>query len=214
MKHASHRGFCPLGAAVGAAVTILAHAAPAHAQFFVHDHVWSGGPNTVCWGPGCWTFNGEMLPDKTFPNGVKTGGRFPNHDSDWVRQPVPPNDWHWWVKLPSGKILWFWFEWGIIVDPEILVEVFEPVDPNLNELSFNVHVDEDFYEIILGPDMNGQVIWQGSWSGYPGNLPPDWIYADSSRTSAEPCLADCNKDGVLNILDFLCFQGAFQKGCD
>jgi hypothetical protein len=25
--------------------------------------------------------------------------------------------------------------------------------------------------------------------------------------------ADCNGDGVLNILDFVCFQGAFQDGC-
>jgi len=26
--------------------------------------------------------------------------------------------------------------------------------------------------------------------------------------------ADCNEDGMLNILDFVCFQGAFAKGCD
>jgi len=28
----------------------------------------------------------------------------------------------------------------------------------------------------------------------------------------EECLADCNDDGVLNILDFTCFQAAFQAG--
>ena len=27
------------------------------------------------------------------------------------------------------------------------------------------------------------------------------------------CYADCNGDGVLNILDFVCFQQEFQKGC-
>jgi hypothetical protein len=26
--------------------------------------------------------------------------------------------------------------------------------------------------------------------------------------------ADCNDDGALNILDFVCFQGEFQQGCD
>jgi hypothetical protein len=26
------------------------------------------------------------------------------------------------------------------------------------------------------------------------------------------CYADCNGDGVLNILDFVCFQGRFQQG--
>jgi len=29
-----------------------------------------------------------------------------------------------------------------------------------------------------------------------------------------PCPADCNGDGVLNILDFVCFQGLFQSGDD
>ena len=28
------------------------------------------------------------------------------------------------------------------------------------------------------------------------------------------CYADCNDDGELSILDFICFQLAFQAGCD
>jgi len=28
----------------------------------------------------------------------------------------------------------------------------------------------------------------------------------------QPCLADCNGDGVLNILDFICFQALFESG--
>jgi hypothetical protein len=31
--------------------------------------------------------------------------------------------------------------------------------------------------------------------------------------SGAPCVADCNGDGVLNILDFVCFQNKFVSGC-
>jgi hypothetical protein len=40
----------------------------------------------------------------------------------------------------------------------------------------------------------------------------DFICYQSFFQSGDPG-ADCNGDGVLNILDFICFQSAFQAGC-
>ena len=34
------------------------------------------------------------------------------------------------------------------------------------------------------------------------------------RNRAWRCRADADGDGELNILDFVCFQGLFQAGCD
>lgn len=186
--------------------------APANAQFNVSDHVWSSGPDAVCWGPGCWTFNGEPLPLKTFPEGIKTGGEFPDHAWDTVRQPVPPNDWHWYVILPSGVKITFWFAWGDLDLQGIDVQIFESLDLAQPDWTFNVHNDADLYQIIVGPDMNGPIIWEAPWSGYPANLPPDWVQSNASRSYAVPCYPDCDMNGTLNILDFLCFQNAFTNG--
>jgi hypothetical protein len=58
------------------------------------------------------------------------------------------------------------------------------------------------------------------WSPFDGfRLDADPVSADSFRVEKiaycvmEPCYPDCNGDGVLNILDFVCFQGEFTSGC-
>jgi len=46
-----------------------------------------------------------------------------------------------------------------------------------------------------------------------GNI--DWGNVDLcvSPPPNDPCEADCNMDGQLNILDFVCYQGLFVAGC-
>ena len=41
----------------------------------------------------------------------------------------------------------------------------------------------------------------------------DFVCYQGLFQSGDPA-ADCDANGVLNILDFVCFQGAFQAGCD
>jgi glucose/arabinose dehydrogenase len=38
------------------------------------------------------------------------------------------------------------------------------------------------------------------------------VAADGSNKCPEPCFADCNEDGSVNIFDFLCFQGKVTNG--
>jgi hypothetical protein len=58
------------------------------------------------------------------------------------------------------------------------------------------------------------------WAPFDGfRLDADPVSADSFRVEKiaycvmEQCYPDCNGDGVLNILDFVCFQGEFTSGC-
>jgi len=65
----------------------------------------------------------------------------------------------------------------------------------------------------------------GFWAGV-GEAPPcyadfngdgvlnilDFVAYQGAFTGNDPS-ADCDGNGVLNILDFVCFQGAFQAGC-
>ena len=66
--------------------------------------------------------------------------------------------------------------------------------------------------------------WMIDWSGSVYSYDPNDGYAQTTvETQLGPhdglacldvagCSPDCNADGVLNILDFVCFQGLFQNG--
>ena len=70
--------------------------------------------------------------------------------------------------------------------------------------------------------------WQwnpGGAFGFPGNLqfildqagvapasPNAVMTGEESECDGDDCFADCNGDGQLSILDFVCYQGLFQSG--
>jgi len=66
----------------------------------------------------------------------------------------------------------------------------------------------------LGVSIGGRMLGEGSPTGGPndeflGTI--DEIAIHDVALLAVPCVADCNADGQLNILDFVCFQGEWQS---
>ena len=54
----------------------------------------------------------------------------------------------------------------------------------------------------------------GSRYGWGENI--GWINLDDAEhyvAVGGGCAADCDGNGLLNILDFVCYQGAFTAGC-
>jgi hypothetical protein len=80
--------------------------------------------------------------------------------------------------------------------------------------------------VIIGNDMTTEIGFNYS-AGPGGELSGDWLVDDAlalgvgSDTSVfvcwnsvggDECFADCDGNGELNILDFVCYQGLFQSG--
>jgi hypothetical protein len=118
------------------------------------------------------------------------------------------------APVPTGDILEasFW-----IKQPEIAISAvyFEYSDGTSTEnLIFLATPEWEFFDMtgLLAP---GKSLVAFGLYGYVGaGKDEDRSYVDDWTVSIEgdDCPADCNGDGVLNILDFVCFQGVFQAG--
>lgn len=85
-----------------------------------------------------------------------------------------------------------------------------------------------FFQQTKGGEANDGFQWNpGGAFGFPGGCQtiteadgvtassPNCVITGDSTACTGPCvfeLADCNGDFDLNVLDFICFQGAFQRG--
>lgn len=154
---------------------------------FVHDHVWSNFP--VNWSPGSWTRDGLEIC-QTFPGGVATGGAEKNHKWDWRGCPDWPNDWHWSVIFPWASntvTATIWFNWLDLANtPGMDVEIYCLEDPGvpINDYDLMIDVDLDVYQ-ITSPTSQFPPIF-GTWSLYPGDLPPNWQPTGIMRTNSAP----------------------------
>jgi len=145
--------------------------------------------------------------------------------------------WGWMVQAPDEiQVLnEFLTDLPVVPDPE-----WNPVGWEYRgvEIQAEPGVLQSFTGFPLEPDAGAVAIraWDGviriDTQPFPGAEVQRSFYADvfgleqfllgqaPDRTEAfpgfgsgsEPCLADCNDDGVLNVLDFICFQQLFESG--
>ena len=135
----------------------------------------------INWTPSLWTKDGIPV-GVTFPTGVTTGtGPFPGVASDHVDVSAWPNDWHW-----SCNFVWN----GTAVTIDVLFENFSPED----DLGVEIYCSDDFPNYDLAVDVDGDLyslldgattFHSGTWSGYPGNLPPGFGDTGASRNVFE-----------------------------
>jgi hypothetical protein len=105
-----------------------------------------------------------------------------------------------WIKQPEIAISAVYFAYSDGSSAENLV--------------FLTTADWQFFDVtgLLAPGKNLTTF--GLYGYIGGGEDEDRSYVDDWTVSIEgqKCPADCNGDGTLNILDFICFQGIFQAG--
>ncbi len=84
---------------------------------------------------------------------------------------------------------------------------FAFTEPDFSGLPTGVYWDAGD---LAGAPTGRIVSWNNS-----NNLAPFDLWAVNAATflAGDGCVADCNDDGVLNILDFVAYQAAFVAGC-
>lgn len=152
------------------------------ADHVVWDWVWSS--QLVNWSPGDWTLDGVVICT-TFPGGITTGGPGnPIHAWDHLVCPDWPNDWHWhadffWNQIPVSVWVWFLNFGG---NDQLGVDIFcSDLHP---QYELVVDVGTDTYSLNEG--QGGPTFFTGAWSGYPDNLPSDFIPTGLWRGNFEP----------------------------
>jgi len=102
----------------------------------------------------------------------------------------------------NGNVLWV-ARWNGNADEALLLNNEIVAQTGVTEVDGNTIVDlatgdDDFFI----SDNGRFIIFEGTM--------------DDGRSAAffveKPCFADCNGDGLLNILDFICYQGLFETG--
>jgi len=104
------------------------------------------------------------------------------------------------------------------------------VDVSAGNLEFEVGEQFAIALVRIGPGSPPWVLWGRGSPAYPDgdgylsadlgetwdvdNVQPPFTFRTFVDEAAEDCVADCNDDGELNILDFTCFQAAFVAGED
>ena len=102
-----------------------------------------------------------------------------------------------------------------------------PIDSSTNLGYYERDLGFDAWDDLLPVSINVAVGWApfdkfSLFTNYFHPLCPSTGNLDSFRVEkiaycfteeAEECYADCNGDGVLNILDFVCYQEMFNAGC-
>ncbi len=87
---------------------------PLDAEITVSDHIWSNGSETVIWGQGVWTRDGNVV-GITHPGGkIHPGDGRNHHDWDNAKLDAEPNDFHFTVGLPDRNPPWVidvWVFW-------------------------------------------------------------------------------------------------------
>ncbi len=91
---------------------------------------------------------------------------------------------------------------------------FTPADPiDVLEFSWTADVN-DTYIVTYDTVTDAMFVWEDDGAGDEEAV--EWVTIETNAQFAnlqgDDCVADCNGDGALNILDFVCFQGLFVAG--
>lgn len=180
MKRTLIQTVCALAITSTLMVTAAAHAG---VVTIVSDHVWNDGQNSVIWGPGLWTKDGQVI-GTTFPNGEVQPAGVESHNWDILQLAQEPNDFHFDVEilLPSRPItisVWAFWDNG---DPgDIWIEFY--TFANTFTANYDVMLDLSANTAVV-LDIDTQVeLYNGIADPFIGNapLPGDFIETGSSR---------------------------------
>ena len=135
---------------------------------WIWDCVFTSVPG-VTFSPSQWTYNGATI-GITFPEGITPIPGVPVYDGRYV--PVVPNDWHWSVTYTCDSIPMQLTVAVVNFPPQTHLSVQllcsqQPYPP----LMLAVNYGQNMYQ--LGPQ-GGPPFWQGQWSQYPGDIPPNF----------------------------------------
>ncbi len=162
---------------------MVSTAAQAGVATIVSDHVWNDGQNSVIWGPGIWTKDGQVI-GTTFPNGEVQPAGVESHNWDILQLAQEPNDFHFDVEilLPTHAInIAVWVFWDIADPGDIWIEFF--TFANTFTSNYDVMLDLSTNTAIV-LDIDTQVeLYNGDADPFIGNapLPGDFIGTGSSR---------------------------------
>jgi len=158
---------------------VVAESPPEPTKPVVFDTVYSSIPGTT-FGPGIWTKDGIPI-GKTFATGVTPPPGVLQNDRAVL--PEEPNDWHWTVTFTLGMV-----DHVLDVDlsgfslaTELNVDVISCTSEPSIKLVADIALDT--YELR---DENDLTFHAGSWSGYPGNVPPQCSITGSWREGGQP----------------------------
>ncbi|MFO0828329.1 MAG: hypothetical protein U0572_09275 [Phycisphaerales bacterium] len=178
---------------------------------YVIDCVYSTVPGAT-FSASTWTLDGAPI-GATFNDGVTPPVGVPMYDGTYL--PADPNDWHWSVTVPCDSASVEVSVWvvnyvpGTSITVDVVCSPLYAFEPEM----LMVDVGNDSYQLSSGRT----VLFEGAWSAYPANLPPELAFVPSGASRANfvacdptgSCAADFNDDGKVDAADLGILLGAW-----